>query len=66
MDTKSIELLIRETTPNHKLKYLHLDKFNLPITENISHDSVRLPAYPELTNEEVEEIISAVKEFYGK
>jgi len=66
MDTKSVELLIRETTPNHKVKKLYLDHFKLPITESISKDAVRLPAYPELTNKEVDYIISCVKEFYGK
>jgi len=64
MDYKGVELLIRETTPNHKVKLLGLDHFNLPVTENISKDAVRLPAYPELTNEEVRYIISAIREFY--
>ncbi len=66
MDSKGIELLIRETTPNHKVKDLGLDQFNLPVTEGISTDAVRLPSYPELTNEEVNEIVSAIKEFYAK
>ena len=66
MDSKGIELLIRETTPNHKVKLLGLDHFSLPVTENISNDAVRLPCYPELTNDEIQEIIFAVREFYGK
>lgn len=66
MDGKSIELLIRETTPNHKVDNLGLSHFDLPVTENISTDAVRLPSYPELTNDEVKEIVSAIREFYGK
>lgn len=66
MDKKSIELLIRETTPNHKVKYLYLDNFNLPVTENISKDACRLPSYPELENQEVSYIVSSIREFYGK
>jgi dTDP-4-amino-4,6-dideoxygalactose transaminase len=66
MDEKGIEILIRETTPNHKLKNLYLDNFSLPVTESISKDAVRLPAYPELTNEEVNYIIEAIREFYSK
>lgn len=66
MDSKGIELLIRETTPNHKVKLLGLDHFNLPITENISKDACRLPCFPELTNEELQEIIGAIKDFYDK
>lgn len=65
MDTKGIELLIRETTPNHKVKLLGIDNYNLPVTENISKDAVRLPCYPELTNDEITEIINAIKEFYN-
>lgn len=66
MDEKGIEILIRETTPNHKVKNLYLDNFSLPVTESISKDAVRLPAYPELTDEEVNYIIAAIKEFYSK
>ncbi len=65
MDKKGIELLIRETTPNHKVKLLGLDHFNLPVTESISNDAVRLPCYPELEAEEIKHIINCVHEFYG-
>lgn len=65
MDEKGIELLIRETTPNHKVFDLGLSHFNLPVTEHISTDACRLPAYPELYNEEIEYIIESIKEFYG-
>lgn len=65
MDKKGIELLIRETTPNHKVKNLGLDHFNLPITENISKDAVRLPCFPELLDDEINEIIKSIHEFYA-
>ncbi|TSC75496.1 MAG: glutamine--scyllo-inositol transaminase [Parcubacteria group bacterium Gr01-1014_30] len=64
MDEKGIEVLIRETTPNHKVKNLYLDHFSLPVTESISKDAVRLPTYPELEDSEVDEIIGAIREFY--
>jgi dTDP-4-amino-4,6-dideoxygalactose transaminase len=66
MDSKGIEILIRETTPNHKVKDLGLDHFNLPVTENISTDAVRLPCYPELTDEEIDYICDSIREFYDK
>lgn len=66
MDSKGVELLIRETTPNHKVKDLGLEHFNLPITESISKDACRLPCYPELTNEELRYIIASIQEFFGK
>ena len=61
-----IEIMIRETTPNHKVKNLGLENFNLPITESISKDALRLPCYPELYNEEIEFIIQKIKDFYYK
>ncbi len=64
MDKKGIELLIRDTTPNHKLKGLGLEHFSLPVTESLATASVRLPTYPELTNDEVEKIITAIWAFF--
>lgn len=66
MDEKSIEVLIRETTPNHKIYNLGLSHFNLPVTENISTDAVRLPCYPELYDEEIDYIVDSIKEFYDQ
>ena len=65
MDKKGVELLIRDTIPNHKLKGLGMEYFNLPVTERIAGESVRLPIYPELTDKEVKYIISCVKKFYN-
>ena len=65
MDKKGVELLIRDTIPNHKLKGLGMGHFNLPVTEKIAGESVRLPTYPELTDKEVEYVISCAKEFYS-
>lgn len=65
MDKKKIELLIRDTTPNHKLKGLGLEHFKLPVTESLATSSVRLPTYPELTNDEVNKIIVAIWQFFG-
>lgn len=66
MDSKGIELLIRETIPNHKVRLFGLDHYSLPVTENISNDAVRLPCYPELTNEEIGKIIITIHEFYAR
>src|SRR3990167_4615725 len=61
---KGIELLIRDTTPNHKLRGLGLSHFNLPITETIANQCVRLPIYTELTDDEVMYIINSIRKFY--
>lgn len=66
MDKSGIEVLIRETTPNHKVYNLGLDHFDLPVTENISTDAVRLPAYPEMYDEEIMIVINEIKAFYAQ
>lgn len=66
MDEKGVELLIRDTIPNHKLKGLGMDHFDLPVTERIAVESVRLPTYPELTDEEVKCVIDCIRQFYKK
>ena len=65
MQEEGVELLIRDTTPNHKLKGLGLEHFNLPVTEKLATEQARLPIYPELTNEEVDYVIQRVKKFYS-
>lgn len=65
MDSKGIELLIRDTTPNHKMYEWYFAKLDLPMTDELAKSSVRLPTYPELYDEEVDEIINAVREYCG-
>jgi dTDP-4-amino-4,6-dideoxygalactose transaminase len=65
MDKWGVEILIRDVVPNHKLPGLGLDHFNLPVTDKLAKESIRLPTYPELTNKEINYIISAVKTFYA-
>ncbi len=66
MDERGVELLVRDTIPNHKLKGLGMEHFKLPITERIATESVRLPTYPELTDQEVFYVIECIKEFYAR
>lgn len=66
MQKRGIELLVRDTIPNHQLVGLNLSHFELPITEKMAKENVRLPIYPELTNVEIDTIIKAIKSFYGR
>jgi len=59
-----IEVLISWPIPLHRQNALGLNHFNLPMTERISAEVVSFPMYPELTNEEVEIVIEAVREFF--
>ena len=66
MKEKGVELLVRDIIPNHKQKGLGLEHFNLPVTEQLAKEIVRLPLYPELYNDEIEYVVKSVKEFYEK
>jgi dTDP-4-amino-4,6-dideoxygalactose transaminase len=60
-----IEVLISWPKPIHHHKALNLGHFNLPMTEHISREVVSLPLFPELSNEQIEFVIDAVRKFYG-
>ncbi|MBO5239589.1 MAG: DegT/DnrJ/EryC1/StrS family aminotransferase [Lachnospiraceae bacterium] len=46
--------------------YLGYKEGKLPVAEKITKQTVCLPIFPELTQEELEYIVSGVKEFYSK
>jgi len=59
-----IEVLISWPKPLHYQKSLALGHFHLPMTEQISNEVLSLPLYPELSNEKVNFVIEAVRNFY--
>lgn len=61
-----VEVLVSWPKPLHNQRALGLSHFNLPKTERISAEVVSLPMYPELTDEEVQYVIEAVKKFFKK
>jgi dTDP-4-amino-4,6-dideoxygalactose transaminase len=63
---KGVETLIKDPIPNHWQKGLGLSGFKLPITERLADEIVSLPMYPELDEEQIQYVISCVKEFYSK
>ena len=66
MDSEGIEVLVRDTVPNHKLKGLGLEHFTLPVTERLAKGAVRLPCYPELLADEQLLVIQAIKKCYAQ
>lgn len=64
MKASGVEVLISWATPNHKQKALGLEHFKLPVTERISKEVMSLPMYPELTDEEANFVVDAVKVFF--
>lgn len=63
---EGIEVLISWPVPLHKQKALGLERFNLPVTEQISKEVLSLPMYPELTNDEVKIVIDTVRKFFKR
>lgn len=59
-----VETLVSWRTPMHHQKALGLDHFKLPMTETVSDEVISLPMFPELTNQQVQYVIDAVKKFY--
>lgn len=58
---KGIEVLTDSPITNHKAMGLDYD---LPNTDKIVKETVRLPIAPPITNEEVEYVIKTIKDFY--
>lgn len=62
---KGIETLGADQHPPHLFNGLGLDHFNLPVTEKIFKESLRIPCNQFMTAEEVDYIIKQVKLFYA-
>jgi len=60
---KGIECMVHWPQPLHKQPALGLDEHHLPETDLASSEVLSLPLYPELTSDEVQQIIHQVKEF---
>lgn len=64
LQAEGIEILVSWPKPLHKHKALHLDQFNLPMTEQISREVLSLPLYPELNDLDVKFVIDSIYNFY--
>ncbi len=58
-----VECMVHWPRPLHKQPALKLDEYQLPETEKMSSEVLSLPIYPELTLDELQEVISHVIEF---
>jgi len=61
---KGVETLMKDPIALHHHSSLGLSHFSLPYTEQLAKEVISLPCYPELSNEEAEYVIQAVKSFY--
>jgi dTDP-4-amino-4,6-dideoxygalactose transaminase len=66
LEKKGIETLVSWRIPNHNQASLReINKFKLPITEQISREALSLPMYPELTDKQVEYVVNSIVQFYN-
>lgn len=63
LENNGVETIISWRIPNHKQKALNLGHFHLPMTEQISNEVISIPMYPELTNEQVNYVITSIHDF---
>jgi dTDP-4-amino-4,6-dideoxygalactose transaminase len=66
---KGIGTLIHYPTPAHlqkAYKFLGYNVGDLPNTETVANRILSLPMFPELTNDQVDQVIAGIREFYAK
>jgi dTDP-4-amino-4,6-dideoxygalactose transaminase len=61
----NIETLIKDPVATHQQEGLDLSHFKLPVSERLAKEVISLPMYPELTDEQIQYIISTVRKFYS-
>jgi len=64
LKNRGVETLIKDPVPNHWHSGLNLSHFKLPVSERLAKEVISLPMYPELTDEQIQYVISQIKEFY--
>jgi len=65
---KGISVGVHYPLPLHlqkSLRFLHYRKGDFPVSEEAAEKVLSLPLFPKITSEEMEYVVSAVKEFFG-
>ncbi len=65
-DNELIETIVSWPIPMYKQVAMLPNDYFLPETEKICTEIISLPMYPELTNEDAQNVIDAIKTFYTK
>lgn len=65
LDSKGVGTLGSDIIPNHLYPGLGLDHFNLPVTEKIIRQSLRIPCNHFMTIEDAAYVVNSIREFYG-
>ena len=65
LEAAGVETQVKWSIPNYSYDWYPFPRLTLPRTEQICRQVLSLPMYPELTDEEVDFVIQAVKNFYN-
>ncbi|MBI2595048.1 MAG: DegT/DnrJ/EryC1/StrS family aminotransferase, partial [Candidatus Colwellbacteria bacterium] len=66
LEAEGVETQIKWPRPNYSYDWYPFEYQSLPRTEQICRQILSLPMYPELTDEEVDIVTQAMKDFYAK
>jgi dTDP-4-amino-4,6-dideoxygalactose transaminase len=66
LKANGVEVLTQFRKPYYRYEALHLEDRGFPETETLSREVCSLPMNVEITNDEVDYVISVVRRFYGK
>jgi dTDP-4-amino-4,6-dideoxygalactose transaminase len=66
LKNNGVEVLIQFRKPYYKHKVLKLEDRSFPETETLSREVCSLPLNAEITDQEVDYVISVIRSFYGK
>ena len=65
LDHNDVGTLVSWPTPTHRHPSLGLSHFEIPNTESISAEVVSLPMHPALEDDEIDYVVTAIREHYG-
>jgi dTDP-4-amino-4,6-dideoxygalactose transaminase len=63
---QGVETIISNPIPIHFQKALGLEKFRLPVTEQLAGEVITIPNVPELEDSQIRIVIDTIREFYKK
>ncbi len=66
LNKKGVETIISWPIPNYKQPVMQPNNIFLPETEKICREVISLPMYPELTAQQINSVVSCIKEFYSQ
>lgn len=65
LESAGVEVFVHWPVPLHRQEKLRLGNVSLPMTERISAETLSLPLFPEMTEEEQNYVVQTISQFFG-